>query len=243
MADHNETVIQAIKGHLLDYMKPSSYKVDYRIGTVCELSFLEHNYDLIILDRDCTLHGYHAKERVRDFDYVLQKIKKKSEIVSNSSYDEMKRIRDVFGFMLPVSKLVRFTGIASPCLLRFTGGELNIASYDTETGNFTDITNNLSDGDRLLEKIAFNYKKPNPIIVKAVIDYNKFIGSVPKEKARVLMVGDRYLTDIVCANLAGIDTAIVDPVEPHTEKLSLMLGRWLVDVPVGGLMSRINKLL
>jgi hypothetical protein len=244
MADHHHTIFQAIRKHLWDYCKPSSYKVNYRFATVNQLSHIENEYDLILLDRDCTLHGYHAKERVLDFDFVLQKIKGKSEIVSNSSFDEMKRIRDVFGFMIPVNKLVRLSGVPHPCLLRFENGDLKIASYDEEEKRFTaDLTGKLNNGDKLLEDITYNFKKPDPMIVKAVIGYNRLIGAIPKEEPRVLMVGDRYLTDIVCGNLAGVQTAIVDPVEPHTEKLGLIAGRYLVDMPVGGLMSRLAKLL
>ncbi|MBD3259544.1 HAD hydrolase-like protein [Candidatus Woesearchaeota archaeon] len=241
MSDHHKTVVQAVKKHWKDYFKPSSYKVDYRLKSVAQLSFLEENYNLIILDRDCTLHGYHAKHRIPDFEPALQRIKKKSEIVSNSSFEEMLRIRDVFGDLFPVNKLVFFASIASPCLLRFADGKLNVLSYNMETREFTDLTRNLSQKDKLLEKIVYNFRKPNPSAVRAVIDYNKFIGAIPKEKGRFLMVGDRYLTDIVCGNLAGITTALVEPVGHTSEKISLMLGRWLIDVPVGGLMSRLAR--
>ncbi|MBW2987510.1 HAD hydrolase-like protein [Candidatus Woesearchaeota archaeon] len=239
MGDHAETVGQAVRKHFFDYFKPSSYKVDYRLKTVAQLSHIENDFDLIFLDRDCTLHGYHAKQRIPDFEPALQQIKKKSEIVSNSSFDEMLCIVDVFGDLFPVNKLVQFASIASPCLLRFADGNLGVYSYNTETGEFTDLTKNFSQGDRLLEKIIYDFRKPDPTAVQAAIDYNKFTGAIPKEKERILMVGDRYLTDVVCGNLAGISTALVEPVDHASEKVSLILGRWLVDVPVGGLMSRL----
>ena len=55
------------------------------------------------------------------------------------------------------------------------------------------------------------------------------------------MVGDRYLTDIVAGNLAGTDTALVQPYEPMSDKFGLVLTRYLLDVPIGGIMSRLHR--
>ena len=53
------------------------------------------------------------------------------------------------------------------------------------------------------------------------------------------MVGDWYLTDIVAGNLAGIETARVRPYKPLTDKLDLIATRYLLDSPLGNVMSRI----
>jgi hypothetical protein len=242
MSDHHDTVKQAVKNHLLEYFRPRSYRVNYRLKSVGQLSFIEEHYDLILLDRDCTLHGYHAQKRLPDFELALQGIKNKCEIISNSSFDEFCRIRDVFGDLFPVSKLVRFAYSEHPHLLRFVDGKLTVIRKDTKERALEDRSCQLCDGDRLLDRIVYDYRKPDPQIIFTVIAANMNEQKV-KEFSRVLMVGDRYLTDIVAGNLAGVHTCIVDAVDPHTETIPLLLGRLLVDIPVGAVMSRLAKML
>ena len=47
---------------------------------------------------------------------TLKEIAHKSELVSNSSYDEVRRIRDIFGELIPISKLVKLNKNDSPYL-------------------------------------------------------------------------------------------------------------------------------
>ncbi|MBW3018468.1 HAD hydrolase-like protein [Candidatus Woesearchaeota archaeon] len=242
MSDHRKTVKQAVRKHLLEYFKPSSYRVTYRLKSIGQLSFIERDYDLILFDRDCTLHGYHAQKRLADFEPVLQQLKSKGEIVSNSSFDEFCRIRDVFGDLFPISKLVRFEYSEHPHLLRFVNGKLTVIRRDSKERTLEDRSSQLCDGDRLLDKIVYDYRKPDPQIIFTVIAANINEQRV-KEFSKVLMVGDRYLTDVVAGNLAGVHTALVDAVEQHTETIPLLLGRLLVDIPVGAVMSRIAKML
>ncbi len=197
MSDHHQTAKQALKDNFRDYFKPSSYHVNFRLHDIRDLQNFSL-FDLYILDRDCTLQGYHAKTRVPEFEKTLKAIGQKSELVSNSSYDEFLRIRDIFGDIMPVSKLVKLYGTGSPYLLRFTDGKLSIFLIDRPV--ITDGTSILLQGDKLLGKIEYNYKKPNPKIIEAVININKVKERVPKNP-RILMVGDRYLTDIVAGNL------------------------------------------
>lgn len=58
------------------------------------------------------------------------------------------------------------------------------------------------------------------------------------------MIGDRYLTDIVAGNLARpafatVDTAKVRPHRPFTDKPDLIITRYLLDAPIGAVMSRL----
>lgn len=235
MQDHHQTAKQAVKDNLKDYFKSTSYHVNHRLGDVNDLLFL--NYDLFILDRDCTLQGYHAKKRVPEFEDTLKIIGSKSELVSNSSYNELLKIRDIYGDIMPVSKLVKFTGEQYPYLLRFTDGKLTVLRMSS-LGGYSDVTSLMAQGDKLLIEPSYNFKKPNPEIIRAVIEANTFEKRVSKNP-KVLMVGDRYLTDIVAGNLAGVDTARVKPYKPFSDKPDLIAVRYLIDSPIGNIMSRL----
>ncbi|MBW3014133.1 HAD hydrolase-like protein [Candidatus Woesearchaeota archaeon] len=238
MNEHWQGGVQALKEHLLDYLNPENYKLTYRMRSVNNVLDVEGEYDLILLDRDCTLHGYRARKRDPRFERTLHSIKHKAEIVSNTSYEGFVGMRDVFGDLLPMSKLVRVGGLPRPCLLRYSEGQMKVLFYDAEQKQFEDLTAKLCDGDVLLEKINHHYKKPDPILFQTVVEKNKCDGRVP-ENPKVLMVGDRWLTDIVGANLAGLDTALVTPVSVFGEKVSLLAGRLLMDVPIGMFMNRL----
>lgn len=234
MQDHYQTARQALKENFANYFRPSLYHLNHRLDDVCGLSGLD--YDLFILDRDCTLHGYHATKRVPEFEETLKEIGSKSELVSNSSYNELLKIRDVFGDVMPISKLVNFNGFTQPFLLRFIDGKLSVLKiYDS---GVSDVTSIMSQGDTLFGSIVYNFKKPNPKIIDAVITANKAAKRIP-DQPRVLMVGDRYLTDIVAGNLAGVDTARVKPYKPLTDKPDLIAVRYVLDSPLGNILSRL----
>lgn len=240
MQDHYQTAIQAIK-NIGDYLKPSSFRVTHRLNDVNGLAALKNQYDLFILDRDGTLQEWHGKNRVPEFEDVLRQIAGKSELVSNSSYDTFLKIRDLYSGLMPVSKAVIFETDHRPFLLRFVKGNLRVLSYYGDSGVLSDETAKMATGDKLHFKIAYNFKKPDPLVLRAVVNVNKNEERIPRANPRVLMVGDRYLTDIVAGNNAGLDTATVKPYRPLTDSKMLIAVRYLVDLPVGGLMSRLGS--
>jgi len=235
MSDHHETAKQAIKENWGDFFKRKSYKVTHRLKNVNELTSL--NYDLFILDRDCTLQEYHGKRRVLEFEETLKAIDLKSELVSNSSYEELLKIRDLYGDLMPISKLVKFNGFNNPHLIRFVDGKLTILSYNDILGRVNDVTTLMSQEDKLFGGIRYNSKKPNPQIIKSVIATNIYTGRI-NENANILMVGDRYFTDIVAGNLAGIYAARVKPYKPLSDKPDLIAMR-IIDSLVGNIASRL----
>jgi predicted HAD superfamily phosphohydrolase YqeG len=232
MADHHETAKQALKRNIKDYLRPSSYNLTTRLESVNDLTKLD--YDLFILDRDCTLTGYHSKERAKEFEHTLQAIGPRAELVSNSSYDEFRRIGEIFSDVMPVSKLVNLRGQEGNHLLRIENGVFSV--FQLDQGEVSEVTDQLYVNDRFIGEIAYNFKKPDPRIIRAVVNTNVASLRVP-ENPRVLMVGDRYLTDIVCGNLAGVDTARVTPYKPFTDALDLIAIRYLLDSPIGNVMS------
>ncbi len=241
MQDHFQTAIQAIKHHLGKLLNPKNYRVNHRLKTVNGLESIASNYDLIILDRDCTLQPYHSSERVPEFESTLQSLVGKSELVSNSSYNEFLRICEIYGNLMPINKLVKFAGEEDPYLLRYENGRLKAYKYSPTDHKLIDATSETIGEDNALKReISYNYKKPDPLVIQAVIDYKK--KSLGK-KPNTLMVGDRYLTDIAAGNLAGIDTAKVKAYKPFSDKISLVLTRYLLDYPLGGFMSRISRLI
>lgn len=223
----------------LGRFRPRNFKVNYRLRDVNGLRELVDKYDLFPLDRDCTLQEYHGKREVPEFEETLEAIKGKSEIISNSSFRTFLGIRDVYQD-LPVNKLVRFSGFGCPHLLRIEDGELRIFSYVVPSGTFSDATEELKGpNDSLVHEIEHPYDKPDPLVVRAVIDYNVFNGRVGPDP-RTLMVGDAYLTDIVAGNLAGANTARVKPYKPFSNPWWLIAMRG-IDSVVGTGMSRIAK--
>jgi len=242
MQDHHQTAKQALKEHKADYKKPSSFKVTHRLDSVNDLAKLKDDYDLFIHDRDCYLTGYHAPEREPIFEDVLQEIAPKSELVSNSNYNEFLKIGEIFSDLFPVSKAVKFTESGDTSyLLRIVDNELHILRYNSDTNEFIDETSILKgNNEKLLDDISYNYKKPDPHILDLVINQNIQEGRIP-EDPRVLMGGDRYLTDIVAGNLAGVDTALATPFKPFSDKLVLIAVRYLYDLPKGNRMSKLAE--
>ena len=241
MQDHHQTAVQSMR-YLGDYLRPSSYRVTHRLKDVRDLRKLVEQYDLFILDRDCSLQEYHGSQRVPEFENVLRYIAPASELVSNSSFKEFLKIGELYGNLFPVSKLVRFAGEgSSPFLLRFANGELSVIVYDLHEGLLADVTSRFKGpNNTLLDEISYNYRKPNPLIINAVVDFNAAERRIPAKKLKVLMVGDRFLTDIVAGNLAGVDTARVKPYRPFSDKPDLLALRYLVDSPLGFIMSRLT---
>ena len=235
MANYHETFLQGLR-FFPDYCNPRAFAVTHRLTSVNDLRQIADQYDLLILDRDCTLHGYHENERDAEFEDTLQAIKDKAEIASNSSYGQFVKIGDIFSDLFPVSKLVRLRGDDKPYLVRIVQSEVRLFGYDE--GAISEVQ--LEDPDILHNMIGYNYKKPNPLILHAIIAANIQQGRIPQDP-RVLMVGDAYMTDIVAGNLAVLNTARVKPFKPRTQKLDLLAFRTIVDGPLGALMSRLGS--
>ncbi len=244
MADYLNTLKEALNGGLAAYLRPSSFKVDHVLDDVNDLGMVQRifKYDLFLLDRDGTLHAYHSRERVPAFEATLKVIAPRSEIISNSSYDELRRIRDVFPD-IPTNKLVTFEGAADAMhLLRFEGGDLHVLRYDPATHALTDETSSFKGPDEsLTARIVRNIKKPNPLVIHAVRDFNITTGRCPAEP-KIVMVGDRHLTDIVAGNRAGVATAYMTPYKPFSDPLGLMFSRYFLDVPIATVMRTLGKI-
>lgn len=223
------------------YLKPENFRVTHRLDSVNDLGDLESEYDLFLLDRDCTLQPYHDTQRVPEFEKTLQRIAHKSEIVSNSSFRTFLGIRDVYGDLMPISKMIRLHGFGDPDLLRLDGGGLRVISYLPYSRTFNDQTSEKALNGALLFDVEHDYDKPDPLVIRAVVDWNIVTKRVPTQP-RVLMVGDSYLTDIVAGNLAGVDTARVRPFKPMVDRLDLILLRYALDSPWGAMMSRHEEL-
>ena len=139
MNDYYQSLIQALQ-FLPEYAHPSSYRVTHRLETVNELLNFQEAYNLFLLDRDCTLQGYHQCDRVPEFEDTLRGIATKAEIVSNSSFDEFQRIGDIFGDVLPVSKVVQLaaTNPINVYVLRLAQNGLSVLSYNPLKREVTD---------------------------------------------------------------------------------------------------------
>jgi hypothetical protein len=244
VADHHRTARQSLK-FIGKYLSPSSYKVDVALHDVNELPAVADSYDLIVLDRDCTLQRYHGEAREPEFEEVLSALGHKAEILSNSSYREFRKIGDMYSDILPVSKLVHLRDETRPRLLRVDKGVLRAHIY---TGGYVqpcehplDFTGIVVRDNDLAVPIVHDYKKPDPVTLRAVIEENLYNGRIFHDP-RILMTGDRYLTDIVCGNLAGVETALVLPYRPFTDPRDLIATRYLLDQPVGTMMRLANDI-
>lgn len=234
--DHFKTVLELLQIPLGDLTAPKNFVPDQKLNSVNDLADLIADFDLFLLDRDCTLQSYHGTRRPPEFENTLRMIASKSEIVSNSSYDELRRIRDMYGDLMPISKLVKFeSDPAELYVLRFMDGNLHVLRWE-KSGEFCDVTSHYSGPNEKIPKISCDYRKPQPIVIQSVVNMNRFFKRVPPDP-RVAMVGDKYLTDVLCGRLAGVFTLKVMPYEPSSEPLSLRLGR-RVDAAVGALMRQ-----
>lgn len=219
------------------FLGPGNFEVTHRLDDINGLGGLVDDYDLILLDRDCTLQPYHGTERVPEFEEILRKIAPMAEIVSNSSFRTFLGIKDVFGDLIPASKLVRLSGFKYDHLLRVNQEGLKIFGYSPHSRNFGHGEDGVRSWDNVFYfGIEHDYDKPDPLALRAVIDWNVSHGRVCPNP-RVLMVGDAYLTDIVAGNLAGVDTARVKPHKPISNPWYLILMRSF-DSAVGTFMSR-----
>ncbi len=242
MADYIQTFKQALSRNLGDLLRPSSYMVTHRLDSVNDLPELMGEYDLFFLDRDCTLQEYHGDSIPEEFAEAIQTIAPMSEIISNSSFDEFLRLGGIFSSIMPVNKLVLLKSHIGgmPNLLRIEDNVLKLFCYSPSEGTFTDESRAYGNLEHALgNHITYNFKKPDPLVLHALLDYHgrsrDTVTSIPK----ALMVGDRYMTDIACGNLAGIDTAKVKPYMPGSDPFGLKIGRYFLDTPVGAIMSRI----
>ncbi len=241
MADYIQTFKQALKGNLVDLLKPSSYRVTHRLNSVNELPELMGDYDIFFLDRDCTLQDYHGDSIPEEFREAVETVAPMSEIISNSSFNEFMRLGGIFSNIMPVNKLVLLKSNIEgmPNLLRMEDNVLKLFCYNLSDGTFTDESRAYGNLEHAIgNHIIYNFKKPDPLVIFALLDYHSSLRGDAGEP-RALMLGDRYMTDIACGNLAGIDTAKVKPYMPGSDPMGLKIGRYLLDAPVGAVMSRI----
>ena len=127
----------------------------------------------------------------------------------------------------------------APQVLRLDDNQLQIWHYDPVTRRAREVKQNHHEA-AIHQRIATSLKKPDPMVLEAVIAVNKRLQRI-KEDDKIIMIGDRYQTDIACGNLAGIDTALVKPYRPLSDKLSLILARYLMDAPIGAMMSKLAE--
>ena len=227
MINFIHTAGRALRNRKKFYGKKENFKVTHWFDDINDITKVEKQYQLILLDRDCTLQKDHAYERASKFEKTLQQISKKSEIVSNSSFKVFLRIGLVYGDLFPANKLVRLKGEKRLTLLRVQNDNLAAYHYDPKTNKTTQV---LLENPNLEPLIAEEFKKPEPIILKAILALHK--------NPKTLVVGDYYHTDIVCGNLAGTDTAYVTPYKPLSQNIPLILFRYLFDTPLGKLKSK-----
>lgn len=201
--------------------------VDYFLENVNGLSELVDTFELFILDRDCTLQKYHGKKRVPEFEETLKIIGPKSELVSDSSIDEFIRIGELYSDIMAVDKLVNIDEVKLPVLLRIKKGEMRAYTYNHNNvlRTIEDVTKQISSHSGKYPNITFQYAKPNPLIIQSIISINEKEEGKKILPMSVLMVGDRYLTDIVCGNLAQTNTALVKPYKPLSDPIDLILVR------------------
>ena len=57
----------------------------------------------------------------------------------------------------------------SPYLLRFEDGNLKIYQFDVEKEIMSDVTSSYAQSDKLLDVISYEFKKPDPLIITAII--------------------------------------------------------------------------
>ena len=174
------------------------------------------DYDVVILDREFTIQS--GAENLRDdkFTFLIEGLhgRQKGDIVSVCTPEDFITIGKQYsnipphGVFLPVNKLVTFKGSQDQYLLRYGQDGLRIFRYDPckdVSRRFTDETARfwVSGTDTpvtLAEKVDKQFEKPEPIVFKAVMDYNVY-SKRAKKKPKVLVVGDMYGADIVAANL------------------------------------------
>lgn len=230
--------ILAFAGPLL---RPRTFRVTHRLNTINDLTTIADDYDLILLDRDCTLHSYHAQHREPRFEKTLKLIGHKFELASNATPSSFFNASRIFSDLFPVSNLVVFKKTPTLAhLLRMTNQTLNVWEINPDTMAVRDVTTtHLDTSGTLSATIIKTIKKPNPLFPQAIVAVNRHLGRIPADNPRILFCGDRYLTDIAVGNLAGFDTALVRPVAPLSHPLILILIRYLIDKPVGGLLSRL----
>ena len=242
---------------LFDYR---NYHVDYRLDDIMELEGIAKDFDLIVLDRDGTTGGYHASQPDGRFVKILEKIKGKSEMVSNSSYDTMIKINEIYGDLMPVAKLVRVGIFASidddepddECDILFRFVDKSLRAYEVLDNRLMDCTDefctkNVPRGFSLgYFGTKHQYKKPDPRVLEAVVDLAKQEERIPKDNPRVLMVGDKYCMDVACGNRAGFKTAKVKTQGQLSDlkegRVDYILGRVLFDTPFGWMMSKIAEM-
>ncbi|MBI5391238.1 HAD hydrolase-like protein [Candidatus Woesearchaeota archaeon] len=241
MADFNHTFKQALNGGVRRFFTPQNYRVTHHLEDVRSLEPLVAEYDLIILDRDCTLQPYHGRQRVADFEPILEKIAEKAAIVSNSDFEEFKRIGQLYGHLFPIHKLI---GISeepeSTFLLNYQNGEISLWYYNPPQHMLHDATPEFLEGNQFKEgvTITHHYKKPDPLPLRAVRDLRIHRKKISPINPKILMVGDSYWTDIMAGNLAGFDTARVVPYMPASQPFVLRFLKTPLDSVAGYVMHR-----
>lgn len=78
-----------------------------------------------------------------------------------------------------------------------------------------------------MEEIFDVYVVGTPIRKPRPEPYREALQHCNVRPAQAVMIGDRYLTDILGARLAGLYTVLVNPLDPHSEPFGNSLAREL----------------
>jgi len=230
-------------GNFISFVR--QFRVDHRCRDLNDLLGFWQEYDFIGLDRDGTLGGHHAPKPDPRILGVLQTISRRTEVVSNCAFCQLVKIRDIYAEMVSASIMVGFGEMGLPHLLRFEkgSGKLRVLRYYPTVGMLCDVTSRLAQGDALFEKPTRIYRKPNPWVLQAVVALAVREGRILARNPRVLYVGDKFFTDVRCANLAGFEAARVKTIGQLSDlrewRIDFVLERLLFDLPIGAILSRL----
>jgi len=235
------------------FARGSNCQADCRRVSVGDIGDLVNKHDIVVADREFTFEKGEEKSWEERFQPILEFIAKqaKGEMLSISSFGDFLESGEAYKDFLPANKLVTFKGYAGMYLLRYTVGGLNILSYDPTKPvleRFEDETNRFLDGcippESLGAFIDEQYEKPDPRVLKAVIDHAVDTGKAP-EHPKVLMVGDMYAADVILANLykqqfgdeADVHSCLVKSYGLLHEKRPTILITRIIDRSLGNLFS------
>ncbi len=163
----------------------------------------------LIWDVDGTLTAHHAAELDPDIHASFEILRARSDlrhaIVSNCPIPRFRELGDIFSDM-PV--LLGFETAEGPAYRILEAGEEKFEGPGRER---------LAAGERDMRPL----RKPSGALVLAAL---RAMGLEGAPEA-VLMVGDQYFTDIASANLAGVRSAKVPTLRPHSFPFVVRFGQ------------------